>query len=75
MAKLTIVPPVAPPVYVLELTEAEAKVVLTLTGRVSGSAVGSNRKHADSVYYALSEAFPAYYDPTLPDFLAGFKDL
>ncbi|MFI2909442.1 hypothetical protein ACG2OD_14450 [Streptomyces sp. PDY-4] len=38
----------------LTLSKEEAEVVMTLVGSVTGSTEKSPRKHADSVYYALS---------------------
>jgi non-ribosomal peptide synthetase component E (peptide arylation enzyme) len=46
----------------LTLSKEEAEVVMTLAGSVTGSSETSPRKHADSVYYALSaEGLTARY--------------
>lgn len=55
--------------YTLTLSEEEAQAILVLTGNVSGSSLTGPRKHADSVYWALSgqgvdNKFQKHYEGT-----------
>ncbi|MFJ9961098.1 hypothetical protein [Streptomyces avermitilis] len=57
--------------YTLELSDAEARTLAVILGKVAGSPTASPRKHAESVHNALKRAGVQWFDTPLSRLAAG----